>query len=192
MYSNIFQMFVVILIRIMKALIIYYTKSGHSKDYAETISSRVDGTLINIKDVKKNHISEHDVIVFVSSVYGNKINKIEKYLKWYNKFENKDWIICRVGMSPASQDARELEIITNGLDDYHIRYYQLTGGFDIKKVPFPYNLIMKIGLKRASASGDFGEAAKANAENILKYPMNYNDLAGIEKVVSVIRKLMGR
>lgn len=176
----------------MKNLIIYYTKSGHSKAYAETISSRVDGTLMHIKDVKKKDINEHDTIVFISSIYGNKINKVDKYLKWYPKFENKNWIICRVGMSPASQDARDLEIISNGLDEYHIRYYQLMGGFDITKVPFPYNMIMKMGLKRASKSGDFGEAAKANADNILKYPMNYDDLAGIEKVVGVIRRLEGR
>lgn len=176
----------------MKNLIIYYTKSGHSKDYAEAISSRVEGTLIHLKELKKKHIEGNDTIVFVSSVYGNKINKVEKFLKWYPKFENKNWIICRVGMSPASTDAREIEIISNGLDDYHIRFYQLMGGFDIKKVPFPYNLIMKMGLKRASKSGDFGDLAKANAQNILKYPMNYNDLEGIEKVVNVIRKLAGK
>lgn len=176
----------------MKTLVVYYTKSGHSKDYAETISSRVDATLIHLKELKKDIIKEHDTIVFVSSVYANKINKIEKFLKWYHKFENKNWIICRVGMSPASEDSRELEIITNGLDDYHIRYYQLMGGFDITKVPFPYNLIMKAGLKRASTSGDFGDDIKANAANILKYPMNYNDLAGIEKVTNVIRKLQGK
>ena len=64
----------------MKTLVVYYTKSGHSKDYAETISSRVDATLIHVKELKKDIIKEHDTIVFVSSVYANKINKIEKFL----------------------------------------------------------------------------------------------------------------
>ena len=74
----------------MKTIIYYFSKTGHSKNYAESLASRCNCESFNYKSMKYRHMKDYDTIVFVSPVYGNKIRKVDKFLKLYKKIKFDD------------------------------------------------------------------------------------------------------
>ena len=173
----------------MKTIIYYFSKSGHSKDYASSLASRINCEFFNYKKMKYKHMKDFDTILFISPVYGNKIKKVDKFLKLYKKIKDKNLIIVAVGMQPPSPDRRQSIITVNLLNDYHIRLYELIGGFDANKLSWIMRKVMKIGMKAAL---DKDPALKAQASlvgNIFDIPREYNDIGGIERIMDTIHRL---
>ena len=62
----------------MKALIIYKSKTGFTKWYAEFIAKEVDGNLMDFKEVTAEIMSEYDVVVYGGGLYAGMINGYKK------------------------------------------------------------------------------------------------------------------
>lgn len=172
----------------MKTIIYYYSKSGHTKDYASSLASRILCDSFEYKKMKYSHLKDFDTIIFMAPVYGNKIRKVKKFLELYKKIKDKNLIIVAVGMQPANPDRRETIITVNLLDDYHIRLYELQGGFNANKLPWYLKQVMKIGFKMATK--DPAMKAQLNlVGDIFKIPHEYNDIYGIERIMDTIHRL---
>ncbi|MCQ2792660.1 MAG: flavodoxin domain-containing protein [Bacilli bacterium] len=173
----------------MKTIIYYYSKSGHSKNYAESLANRIVCESFNYKKMKYRHLKDFDTIIFVAPVYANKIRKVNKFLKLYKKIKNKNLIIVAVGMQPPSEDRRRTIITVNLLDDYHIRLYELIGGFDANKLSWPLRKLMKFGLKMAIKKDPLLQSQAAMVGTIFDAPREYNDISGIERIMDTIHRL---
>ncbi len=173
----------------MKTRIYYFSKSGHSKNYAESLASRINCESFNYKKMKYSHMKDFDTIIFVSPVYANKIRKLDKFLKLYKKIKDKNLIIVAVGMQPSNPDRRKTIITVNLLDDYHIRLYELIGGFDPNKLSWIMRKLMKIGFKAALEKDPALKAQASLIGNIFEVPREYNDISGIERIMDTIHRL---
>lgn len=173
----------------MKTIIYYYSKTGHTKNYAESIHARLENAEVHsYKEMKAKVMQEYDTIIFMAPVHANKIKHVEKFLKFYPKIKNKNLFIVAVGMAPATPDRRETLITVNLLDDYHIRLYEFQGGFDASKLPWYLRLGMKIGFKIASRDPETSAQMKM-VGNIFEHPFEFNDIFGIEKIMDTIHRL---
>lgn len=172
----------------MKSLIIYCSKSGHTKKYAELLHSEIDSDIVDIRHVKKFSLKEYSTIIFGGSIYNNTINGCRKFIKLISKFQDKNLLVFAVGMSQPTEDVRDLLIVTNALDDYHIRFYQLPGGFDIKSVPFPYNVLMKMMAKHIARKKDASRQEKDMAI-MINGKLDMVDKNNLTKMVNVVRSL---
>jgi len=173
----------------MKTIIYYYSKTGHSKDYASSLSNRIDCSFYSYKEIKVKVMRENDTIIFIAPVHGNRISHLDKFLKHYEKIKDKNIIIVAVGMQPSTPERRETIILTNALNYYHVRLYELTGGFNIEKLSWPMQKAMKVGLKVAMKKDPNLKMMSAQIENIFRYPVEYNDINGIEKILDTIHRL---
>jgi len=173
----------------MKTIIFYYSKSGHTKNYADSLKSRILCDAYSYKEMNYKKMKDFDTVIFMAPVFNNKIAKVDKFLKLYKKIKDKNLIIVAVGMQPSTQDRRESLIIVNLLNDYHIRLYELQGGFDINKLPWFYKKAMKIGFKAASKKDPMLANNASMIENFLKFPNEFNDIIGIERIMDTIHRL---
>lgn len=173
----------------MKTIIYYCSKSGHTKKYAESLSNRIDCEFFEYTKMKYKTMKEFDTIIFMSSVVNTKIRKVEKFLKFYKNIKGKNLIIVAVGMQQPNPDRRQSIITVNLLDQYHIRLYELIGGFDLNKLSLPMRKIMKIGLKTAMKKQNSLNIDLSQAANFLNHAFDYNDIAGIERIMDTIHKL---
>jgi len=173
----------------MKTIIYYCSKSGHTKNYAESLSNRIDCEFFEYKKMKSKIMKQYDTIIFMSSVMNFKIRKVEKFLKHYKKIKDKNLIIVAVGMQQPNPDRRQSLITVNLLDQYHIRLYELIGGFDLNKLPFVVRKAMKLGLKSAMKKQSSLNVDLSQASNLLSHSFEYNDIVGIEKIMDTIHKL---
>jgi len=173
----------------MKTIIYYCSKSGHTKNYAESLSNRIDCEFFEYKKMRTKIMKQHDTIIFMSSLMNNKIRKVDKFLKHYKKIKDKNLIIVAVGMQQPDPERRRSIITINLLDDYHIRLYELRGGFDINKLSLPVRKIMKFGLKAAMKKESSLNLNLDQASNFLNHAFEYNDIEGIERIMNTIHKL---
>jgi menaquinone-dependent protoporphyrinogen IX oxidase len=172
----------------MKTLIIYKSKTGNTKAYAEDIAKKIGGEVIPLKNFKASKAKDYDTIVFGGWVLGGTIQGLNKFLEHYNDFKDKNLIVFSVGLSVPTQEGRSILIEQNLLDMYHIRFYQLRGSFDMKKLHFPYNFMIRSSIKMMTANPDASTDVES-LKSLKNNPVEVYDSEKIQKIVIVINSL---
>ena len=119
---------------------------------------------------------------------GNTIQGLNKFISNYRLFQDKNIIVFSSGMSMPSEEGRTVIIEQNLLDLYHVRYYQLRGSFDFKKVKFPYNFLFNNSIKMIARDPN-ASADQKMLLTIKDTPMSYYDQAKVERIIKVILSL---
>ena len=172
----------------MRTIILYYSKTGNTKKYAEDIANALQCEAMPIKKFKKKMIADYDTIVFGSRVRGGSIDKVDSLLAMYEDMRDKNVILFSVGMSFPSKEGREELIKSNLLDLYHVRYYQLRGSFDFNKLGFLDKFIMNNSLRMMARSPEHSATASM-LSTVKERPIEYYDREGVDKIISIVRKV---
>lgn len=173
----------------MKTLIIYNSQTGFTKKYAEWLGERMQATVMNLKEAKKEKdgfYKDFDAIAFGSWVLGGKAVKAEWFLEKAPVWKGKKLVQFMVGAMPG--DAPEIQtILDNALNDEQKRYIKVffcQGGLDYTKMKFPYKQMMK-AFSSMTAKKAVTEDEKKMAEMIAS---NYDesDPKFIEPIVAYL------
>lgn len=171
----------------MKTLIVYKSNTGFTKEYVDMIKKRiVDATVVEIKKLNSKLIKQHDIIFYGGPLRNNVILGLNKFLKYNDKFGDKDIFIFATGIQPIDNEKKGLVIDTNHLDLYHVRLYLLPGGLDISKMSKFQQKMIKFGLKMAEKSGKMpGGVDSSMIESRLNTPLNLVSPLSIERMMEV-------
>ena len=172
----------------MRTIILYYSKTGSTQKYAEDIAAALKCDVLPFNKFKKKMIDDYDTIVFGSRVVGSKIQKVDDFLAMYDLMEGKNVILFAVGMSMVTKETRAGLIRSNILDLYHVRFYQLRGSFDYSKLG-PVEKLMMSNSLRIIANDPNSTADQKMLLSIKENPLECYDDAGVNKIISVVRKL---
>jgi hypothetical protein len=74
-------------------------------------------------------------------------------------------------------DGRDVIIEQNLLDMYHVRYYQLRGNFDYRKVKFPYNILFSNSIRMIAKDPNATADQKMLLQRSKDTPIIYYDQA---------------
>jgi menaquinone-dependent protoporphyrinogen IX oxidase len=172
----------------MKTLILYTSKTGNTKTYAEDIAKGTLADVFPLKGFRLKKMTDYDTIVYGGWVRGGVIQGLDKFLSEYDSIKEKNVIIFGVGMALPSSDGRSLLIEQNLLDMYHVRFYQFRGAFDMQKLNFLDRMMLQKSLQIMIDD-------PANADNrdallrISKEPLVCYDREKVDKLISVINSL---
>ena len=172
----------------MNTLILYKTNTGCTKTYAERIGEGIHGDVFELKKFKWKNLKNYDTVVFGGWVMGNTIQGIDKFLQHWDDMSKKDVIVFAVGMSLPSPEGRHILIEQNILDNYHIRFYQFRGSFDMAKLHFPYNFLINNSIRMIANDPNASDDQKSLA-SIKEHPLVYFDSEKVEKVLLVLRTI---
>ena len=172
----------------MRTLIVYTSKTGNTKKYAEDIASSVKADVIPLKKFKRKLIDQYDCIVYGGFVMGEKIQGIDEFLRHYDYMEGKEILIFSCGMSFVTKETRDHMISANLLDLYHVRYYQLRGSFDYQKLGPIQKFLMSHSLDMISKDENATTDQRALL-SIKETPIVFYDQGGIDRIISVINRL---
>lgn len=164
----------------MISAIIYSSTTGSSKKYAEKLSAALH---VPAFDAKKVYTPKGREVIYVGWLFAGKVVGLEKAMKDYDVVA-----VVQVGMadnSAAEATCRE----KNGLPA-DITVFSLQGHFDLRALPLPLRLIMKIKnkeiaqrLNAKAAKGALTPAEQAclkMAENGHGEPATWD---GVEEVI---------
>ena len=172
----------------MRTLILYTSKTGSTKKYAEDIAQAVNGDVLPLKKYKWKDVGDYDSIVFGGWVMGGKIQGIDDFLSHYDEISDKNILVFSSGMGFVTSESRDRLISGNVLDIYHIRYYQLRGSFDYSKLHFPYNFMINTSLRALRKDPDSAQDLSM-VENLKETPLEFYDQQGIDRIISVLHRL---
>ena len=71
-----------------KIVVMYYSKYGSTKRYAEWIASEINGDIYSIKKVNQNILENYDIIILGSGLYAGKIEGINIFINNYGIIKN--------------------------------------------------------------------------------------------------------
>ena len=84
----------------MKTLVIYKSKTGFTKRYAEWIGEELSCEVVNINDLGKVSFKDVDLIIYGASIHAGKINGIKKIKKLAEEKKCR-LVVFATGASPA-------------------------------------------------------------------------------------------
>ena len=119
-----------------KVIVIYRSKSGYTKKYAEWIAKAVDADLVESRDVSRYDLLTYDTIVYGGALYAIGINGINFVKKHILHLNNKRIIVFTLGATPLHKGIPEAVRNSNfsAEQQKHISFFMLRGGFDFNKL----------------------------------------------------------
>jgi menaquinone-dependent protoporphyrinogen IX oxidase len=138
----------------MKALVLYKTKAGHTKRYAEMIAKEIDAECISVEKAVQVDFETYDLCVYGGSLHAAGIDGY-KYFRELVRMSSKETVIFAVGASPKKDGIVE-EIRRNSFistEEKGIPLFYLRGGFDYSRLPLfdkalMFLLKMKLRMKK--------------------------------------------
>lgn len=167
-----------------KILILYKSKYGSTKQYAERLKKALNCDLVEVSDLEKSDYLNYDVLIFAGSIRIGKINIIKNLQRQYLKIKDKQVIILCVGGAP--HDEKNIATVKhlnlkNDLETLPFFYAQ--GIVNVDAMKFIDRTICKIGRK---ISGK--QAPKNNALSNSRKHIDENNLHPLIKYIKALKQ----
>lgn len=88
-------------------IILYQSKYGATKKYAEWLSNQLDCESLETKSAKINEIEKYDVIILGGGIYASGIAGLSFIRKNHTKLKGKKVAVFAVGASPYDEEAMD-------------------------------------------------------------------------------------
>jgi menaquinone-dependent protoporphyrinogen IX oxidase len=174
----------------MKTLVIYKTKAGHTKRYAEMIAQAIEADCVSVEKVIREEIPNYELLVYGGNLHAVGIDGYKTFRRFIKPDNPQNRIVFAVGASPKKEGIIE-EIKRNNFispEEQNIPLFYLRGGFDYSKLPFFDKLLMtllkiKIRMKTHKTPDESGLLAS------YKTPIDTVNPENIREIVDYIKTL---
>jgi len=131
-------------------VVVYKSKYGTGKQYAEWIADEVNADLFERSKVSIDDLLQYDTIVYGGSMYAVGILGISLIKKNFDKIKDKKIIIFSVGASPPHPEAIEAVKNSNFTDEMKesVHFFHFRGSFDYNKLNFKHKVMMYLLKKK--------------------------------------------
>ena len=131
----------------MSKIVIYKTKYGSAKMYAEWISEALGCPMVNAKDIKISDLYEYDTIIYGGGLYAEVINGVSLITKNLDKLEGKKIAIYSVGITPLEcRDYYDKLVLEKNFKPEmlsKIKVYNFLGKMITEELSFPHKAALK-------------------------------------------------
>ena len=84
----------------MNAIVVYRSKYGSTKKYAEWISKELSCEMIEFKEAKIENLIKYDTIIYGGGLYAEVINGVYLLTKNFDKLKDKKIVVYSTGITP--------------------------------------------------------------------------------------------
>ncbi len=121
----------------MKTVVIYKSKTGHTKQYASMIAEELECKAYPLKQMGKINLSEYDQIIFGGCVHASMVSGLQVFIKKTAKLQNKKIVLFAVGGNEITEvntdELLDKNLISKGMV---FPFFYMQGGFDPDKLGF--------------------------------------------------------
>jgi menaquinone-dependent protoporphyrinogen IX oxidase len=172
-----------------KIVVVYRSKTGFTRNYANWLAKRLNCDLLEGDKVRAKDLTEYDTIIYGSGLYASGISGIKLITKNYELLKNKRLIVFAVGASPARKELNT-ELVNANIPEQQrsgIEFYYLRGGFDYNRLSPFYKLLMqlkKLQLKNV-------KTPDADTKGMLASYTNPLDFTREKNLETMLRSIIG-
>lgn len=129
-----------------KIIVVYKSKYGSGKQYAQWIAQALGADLFDRSDVSANDLLAYDTVIYGGSLYAVGMLGFDLIRDNFDKLLNKKVIVFSVGASPAHPEALESVKNANFTEAMkeRVHYFHLRGGFNYKKLNLADKIMMAL------------------------------------------------
>lgn len=130
----------------MKTVMIYKSKSGFVKKYANWIAAELNAELFEADDFNPNNLVKYDVIIYGGGLYAVGINGVKLIKNNLDKMHQKRLIVFASGAAPAREKVVTEVFHQNFTKEQqkYVKFFYLRGGFDYNKLSTGDKVLMKL------------------------------------------------
>lgn len=173
----------------MKTVVIYKSKTGYTKKYAEWIAEELSADIFNISNIEISKLSSYDNIIYGGSLYAVGILGIKLITKNLDKLKNKKIIVFATGASPSKEENINEVKNKNFTEEQqkYIRFFYLRGGFNYSNLNIFDKALMtllkiKIKMKKELTSDEKGMLACYDR------PVDFTRRKNIDEIINYVKK----
>lgn len=171
-----------------KILVVYRSKSGFTKNYAQWIAEELKCDLLEGNKATVSDLLSYETIIYGAGMYAVGINGIKLITDNFDKLKNKKLIVFSVGASPVreetTQEIRKKNIPAEQLEE--IQFFILRGGFDYSRLT-RFNkflmTLMKMKLKRIKNP----DADQKGMLASYTHPLDFTNKKYIESIIKSVK-----
>lgn len=172
----------------MRAVVIYWSKTGFVKKYAKWIAEELSidarpGDMIDVSDLK-----EYDTIIFGGGLYAGGINGSKFMKKAIHEYKDKRFVIYSTGASPGRKEEIG-EVWKRAFTDEErekTHLFYLRGGFDYDKLGMKDKVLMKLLKKKLESKKERTEDEQGMLD-AYERPVDFTDKGLIKPILELVR-----
>ncbi len=128
-----------------KTIVLYRSKTGFSKRYAEWIAEDLACECRPIKGVKLDDLKDYKLVIYGAGVYAGMISGLGKIKNWMEKSPEKTWIVFATGATPHEEGYEEMLLKTNFRkgESRPAHFYYFLSGINYETMGFFNRVLMK-------------------------------------------------
>lgn len=148
----------------MNTVVIYKSKYGSTKAYAQWIAEEIGCSAVDVKNIKADELSKYDTIIYGGGLYAEMIGGINFITKNFDKIKDKKIVIFTTGLTPP--DCREYYdkyVLEKNFKPYmldKIKTFNFMGKMILEELSFPHKAAIKTLKKIMSAKENPTEMEK--------------------------------
>ncbi|CCU81094.1 hypothetical protein HSACCH_02578 [Halanaerobium saccharolyticum subsp. saccharolyticum DSM 6643] len=176
----------------MRTLIVYWSKTGFVKKYAEWIAEELEADLIPGRKIKPEKLKNYDQLIFGGSLYAVGIKGADFIKKNIKILEAKKTAVFATGASPAKNEIIE-EVKNKNFTEKEQKYFKffyLRGGFNYSKLGFKDKVLMGIMKWKLNSKKNKGEKLTEEEKGMLaayEEPVDFTERENIREIVEYFK-----
>ena len=131
----------------MNAVVIYKTKYGSTKVYADWIANELGCNALDAKDVKIQDLSDYDTIIYGGGLYAEVINGVSFITKNLDELSDKRIVVYSTGITPLDcRDYYDKIVIEKNFKPHmleRIKVYNFLGKMIIDELSIVHRTALK-------------------------------------------------
>lgn len=175
----------------MCKIIIYGSKYGTTKMYAEELARRINVKAVPFDSVKD--INSYDTIIYLGSLYAGGVLGMAKTLKKISDVDNKSLILATVGLADPT-DKENTDNIKNSIKRQlteniaaKTKIFHLRGGIDYSKLTFTHKTMMSMLYKKAKNMPEEKKTAEVRAMiDTYNQRVDFVDFSSLDSIVDEV------
>ncbi|WP_026477859.1 flavodoxin domain-containing protein [Alkaliphilus transvaalensis] len=174
----------------MKTVVVYRSKTGFTKQYAEWIAQELSADLLEGNNTSLEKLLTYDVVILGGGLYGSGINGLKLITKNFQTLKEKQLIVFATGACVGREN--EIAGILNKNftleQQQKIKFFYLRGGYNHSLVNPMDKFLMtllkwKIKSKKTLTPDEKGLLA------VYDHPVNFTRRKNIEKLITYVLQL---
>ncbi|MCX7747457.1 MAG: flavodoxin domain-containing protein [Clostridia bacterium] len=132
----------------MRTIVVYKSKSGFAKKYAEWIAAELSADILEASKVTVDILTTYDTIIYGGGLYEVGINGVKLITQNLDKLKGKKVVVFATGATPPREDAIN-EVRNRNFtpkQQEQIRFLYLRGGFEFNSLK-PFDKVLMTLLK---------------------------------------------
>ncbi len=144
----------------MKAVIIFNSQTGFTRQYAEWIAEASGADFMELSVAKKKDLTAYEAIIFGGWACAGSISKLNWFKDNMGKWPDQKLIVFCVGASPADSPEIMPSLRQNFTEEQfrRVHVFYCPGGLQYEKMSLSSKLMMKMFLKMLQTKKDKTEA----------------------------------